>query len=77
MPLSDIHFEQIAAAGLITLDRPEALNALSIEMVTALRERLTHWADDPSVTHIILCSSRVYSVHVIFCQCKGGEPALA
>ena len=28
MPLSDIHFEQIAAAGLITLDRPDALNAL-------------------------------------------------
>ena len=67
MPLSDIHFEQIAAAGLITLDRPEALNALSIEMVMALRERLTHWADDPSVTHVILCSSSPRAF------CAGGD----
>ena len=67
MPLSDIHFEQIAAAGLITLDRPEALNALSIEMVTALRAQFTHWADDPSVTHVILCSSSPRAF------CAGGD----
>jgi enoyl-CoA hydratase len=67
MPLSDIHFEQIAAAGLITLDRPEALNALSIKMLTALHEQFMYWADDPSVTHVILCSSSPRAF------CAGGD----
>ena len=67
MPHSDIHFEQNAATGLITLDRPDALNALSIDMVTAFREKLDHWANDRSVTHVILCSSSPRAF------CAGGD----
>ena len=67
MPHSDIHFEQNAATGLITLDRPDALNALSIDMVTVFREKLARWANDRSITHVILCSSSPRAF------CAGGD----
>ena len=57
MPHSNIHFEQKAGAALVTLDRPDALNALSLDMVLAFKDRLAFWANDHSVTHLILCSS--------------------
>ena len=57
MPDSYIHFEQKAAAGLVTLDRPDALNALSMDMVLAFADQLSGWAEDETITHLILCSS--------------------
>ena len=57
MPHSDIHFEQRAKAGLITLDRPNALNALSLDMVLAFADQLSRWAKDETITHLLLCSS--------------------
>jgi enoyl-CoA hydratase len=42
------------AAGLITLNRPKALNALTLGMVRALRTALDAWADDPAVTRVVL-----------------------
>lgn len=42
------------AAGLITLNRPQALNALTLEMVRAIRGGLDSWARDPAVTRIVL-----------------------
>ena len=57
MPDSYIHFEQKAAAGLVTLDRPNALNALSMDMVLAFADQLSRWAEDETITHLILCSS--------------------
>ena len=57
MPVSYIHFEQQAAAGLVTLDRPNALNALSMDMVLAFADQLSRWAKDDTLTHLILCSS--------------------
>lgn len=41
--------ERRGAAGLITLNRPKALNALSLQMVRDLTTTLTAWRDDPSV----------------------------
>ncbi len=57
MPDSHIHFEQKATAGLITLDRPNSLNALSLDMVLAFADQLSRWANDETITHLILCSS--------------------
>jgi enoyl-CoA hydratase len=42
------------AAGLITLNRPKALNALTLEMVRAMRVALDDWAADPAVTRVVV-----------------------
>jgi enoyl-CoA hydratase len=42
------------AAGVITLNRPGALNALTLEMVRAMRRSLDSWASDPTVARIVV-----------------------
>jgi enoyl-CoA hydratase/carnithine racemase len=44
--------ERTASAGLITLNRPKALNALTLDMVRTLTKTLSAWRDDPSV-HLV------------------------
>lgn len=39
--------------GVIALDRPEAINALSHEMITAIAGALTRWADDPAIRAVL------------------------
>lgn len=51
-PQADVLFERRGAAGLVTLNRPKALNALSLPMVQALLQTLTAWRDDPAV-HVV------------------------
>ena len=41
--------ERGAHCGLLTLNRPEALNALSLAMVRSLTQALRQWQDDPTV----------------------------
>jgi enoyl-CoA hydratase len=53
-PSTDILFERRGAAGLITLNRPQALNAVNHPMVSALAARLEDWASDPVVTRVII-----------------------
>lgn len=50
----DILFSRCGAAGIITLNRPQALNAVTHEMVLALRARLDVWARDDAVTRVIV-----------------------
>ncbi len=40
--------------GRITLDRPKALNALTLTMVRGLTDTLTRWATDPQISMIVL-----------------------
>ena len=40
--------------GFITLNRPKALNALSLDMIRALSACLQSWADDPAVKAVAL-----------------------
>ena len=40
--------------GFITLNRPKALNALSLDMIRALSDCLLSWADDPAVKAVAL-----------------------
>ena len=47
--MSDIESEVRGRAGLITLNRPTALNALSLPMIRALAAALLAWRDDPAV----------------------------
>src|SRR6476619_1690669 len=39
--------------GIITLDRPKALNSLSLEMVRALTHILLAWRDDAAVDAVV------------------------
>lgn len=49
---SEILTERRGNAGLITLNRPKALNALSLAMVRELLATLRTWRDDPAV-HLV------------------------
>ena len=46
---ADVLAERCGSAGLITLNRPKALNALSLPMVRELLRILRDWRDDPAV----------------------------
>ncbi|MBM6582089.1 enoyl-CoA hydratase/isomerase family protein [Microvirga sp. BT689] len=50
----DIVCEKRGEAGLITLDRPRALNALNLAMVREMRRALDSWENDPAVTRIVV-----------------------
>jgi enoyl-CoA hydratase len=55
--VTDILFERRGVAGLITLNRPEALNAVTHAMVRALAVQLATWASDPAVTRIVVTAA--------------------
>lgn len=42
------------AAGVITLNRPKALNALTLDAVRAMRAALDAWVHDPAVTRVVI-----------------------
>jgi enoyl-CoA hydratase len=50
----DILFERKGVAGLVTLNRPRALNAVSHAMVRALAQQLGEWETDLAVTRVIV-----------------------
>ena len=54
---SDILFERRGAAGVVTLNRPKALNAVTHGMVLALRAQLDTWGSDPAVTRVVIKAS--------------------
>ena len=54
---SEIIVERSGSAGLITLNRPKALNALSLQMVRDLTAALTAWHDDPAVLLVAIRGS--------------------
>jgi enoyl-CoA hydratase len=56
-PGGDILFERRGAAGLVTLNRPKALNAVTHTMVLALRAQLANWAEDPAITRMIVTAA--------------------
>jgi enoyl-CoA hydratase len=53
----EIIFERRGAAGLVTLNRPQALNAVTHAMVRALRVQLDRWADDPAITRVVITAA--------------------
>jgi enoyl-CoA hydratase len=50
----EVRFEQRGAVGIATLDRPKALNALTLGMVRALDAQVRAWTSDPSVQAVVL-----------------------
>jgi enoyl-CoA hydratase len=55
--VTGILFERRGAAGLVTLNRPEALNAVTHAMVRALTEQLAAWEADPAITRVVVTAA--------------------
>jgi enoyl-CoA hydratase len=53
----EILFERRGTAGIATLNRPQALNAVTLGMVRAFTRQLAEWRDDPSITRVILTAA--------------------
>ena len=53
----DILFGRRGTAGLVTLNRPHALNAVSLDMVRALARQLAEWESDGAVTRVIVTAN--------------------
>jgi enoyl-CoA hydratase len=54
---ADIQFERRGAAGLVTLNRPQALNAVSLGMVRALTRQLGEWEADSEITRVVVTAN--------------------
>ena len=50
----DVHFRRQGRVGRITLDRPQALNALTMAMIRQITPVLRQWAADPAVEVVVL-----------------------
>ncbi|GEO97949.1 enoyl-CoA hydratase/isomerase family protein [Methylobacterium haplocladii] len=50
----EIIFERRGRVGLITLNRPKALNALTLSMIRAMHAQLQAWANDEAVTRVVV-----------------------
>jgi enoyl-CoA hydratase len=53
----EILIESRGRLGLITLNRPAALNALTLGMVRAMRSALDRWAADPAIASVAIRAS--------------------
>jgi len=65
--LDQIFFEIKNHTGLITLNRPSALNALNLSMIKTLSCQLTEWEKDPRVKMVTILSSSIKAF------CAGGD----
>lgn len=62
-----IRSEIIQHTGVLTLDRPKALNSLSLQMIRALTGALLAWRADPDVHSVVIRSSSEKAF------CAGGD----
>ena len=53
--------------GILTLNRPKALNSLNLEMIEVLQEKLKDWEEDPDLALVILQSASEKAF------CAGGD----
>lgn len=54
---AEVLFETRGALGLITLNRPKALNALTRPMCVAMKAQLDAWKDDDAVRTVAVCGA--------------------
>jgi len=67
----DVLHERHGHLGLITLNRPRALNALSLPMVRELARVLTEWRDDSNIWAVAIRGSNKEGAFGAFCA--GGD----
>ncbi len=68
---TDVHAERVGHLGLITLNRPKALNALSLAMVRELNHVLQQWQNDAQVRAVVVRGSNKEGPFGAFCA--GGD----
>jgi enoyl-CoA hydratase/carnithine racemase len=71
MPESTILAERRKHLGILTLNRPKALNALSLEMIRAITAQLLAWREDPQVGAVLLRGANREGKPPAFCA--GGD----
>ena len=74
MPTSDsttVLAERRQHLGILTLNRPQALNALSLEMIRLVTTQLLAWRDDPQVGAVLLRGANREGKAPAFCA--GGD----
>ena len=54
MSENDVLFRREGALGRITLSRPKALNALTLDMCARMLEQLRRWADEPELGVVVI-----------------------
>src|ERR1700712_196740 len=74
--MNSVHAPPVIAArrqhvGILTLNRPQALNALSLEMIRLLTAQLLAWRDDPQVGAVVLRGANREGKAPAFCA--GGD----
>jgi enoyl-CoA hydratase len=75
----DIVFERRGTAGVVTLNRPKALNAITHEMVHALSVQLDLWSHDDRVSRVIVTANgdRAFcaggDIRALYELCKSGQ----
>lgn len=50
----EVLFDVVNKAGVITLNRPKALNAVTLNMVREMHPQLERWAEDDRIHHVIV-----------------------
>jgi len=77
----DILIEERGRLGLITLNRPDALNALTLDMVRAMRVALDRWAKEPTIASVAIraAGSKAFcaggDIQTIYLQRQEGRAA--
>ena len=71
MPESTVLAERRQHLGILTLNRPKALNALSLEMIRLVTTQLLAWRDDPQVGAVLLRGANREGKAPAFCA--GGD----
>ena len=69
--MSEVIAEVVGKAGRITLNRPKALNALSLDMLRELTAALLAWRDDPRVEVVTIRGTGKEGPFGAFCA--GGD----
>ena len=69
--MSYIITDVVAGVGLVTLDRPAALNALNLNMIRDLTKTLNDWRDDPAIEAVAVRGSNKNGPFSGFCA--GGD----
>jgi enoyl-CoA hydratase len=54
VPTAEVLFERRGRLGVVTLNRPKAVNALTAGMASAMLEQLTLWAGDDTVAAVLV-----------------------
>jgi enoyl-CoA hydratase len=76
---AEIQFDRIGALGRIVLDRPKALNALTLDQVHAIHPKLAEWANDPAVAVVVIegAGDKAFcaggDIRALYEACKAGD----